>query len=81
MSLSEIFATYTAGSTGFCAAVETHCGYEMSRDEIARVSLKAAEAGPNSGDMADEFDAIVTEEFWWTDDGADYERHLEATTH
>jgi hypothetical protein len=55
MTLAEIFSTYTAGSTGFCIAVETHCGFNISRTEIARIAERAAEDGPNSDDMAARF--------------------------
>jgi hypothetical protein len=62
MTLQDIYAEYTAGSTGFCIAVETHCGYEISREEIARIAARAKNSG--------EFEAIWTNEDWWTDANA-----------
>jgi hypothetical protein len=70
MTISDIFATFTAGSTGFCRAVATHCGFDASQTEIERIALRAAEEGPNSDDMAAEFERIWEEEFWWTDAAA-----------
>jgi hypothetical protein len=60
MTLETIFAEFTAGSTGFCIAVETHCGFEISRTEIARIGEKAANPA--------EFQRIWENESWWADD-------------
>lgn len=59
MTINEIYETYTVASQGFCVAVETHCGYQISRNEIARIASKAA--------TADEFQNIWENEDWWTD--------------
>lgn len=59
MTLQEIYAEFTAGSAGFINAVHTHCGYCISKTEIARIAAQAA--------TAEQF-----EQFWqntdaWTD--------------
>jgi hypothetical protein len=58
-TLQQIFDEFTAGSTGFCIAVETHCGFGISRKEIARIASRAR--------TADEFVSIWTNEDWWAD--------------
>lgn len=60
MTLDQIFSEYTVGSTGFCIAVETHCGYDLSRDEIERIGYASK--------TPEDFDHIFAEEFWWTDE-------------
>ena len=60
MTLSEIFSAYTPGSTGFCIAVETHCGFNISRDETKRIAARAA--------TADEFEAVWQNDDSWTDE-------------
>lgn len=70
MTLADIFDAYTAGSTGLCIAVESHCGFQIGRPEIARIAMRAAIAGPNSADMADEFDRLWSDDAWWSDDNA-----------
>ena len=67
MTLADIFDTYTPGSLGFCTAVETHCGFEVSRPEIERIALRAAVAGPDSVDLAAEFRRVWSEDAWWRD--------------
>lgn len=54
------YADFTPGSTGFAIAVETHCGFQASRDEIKRISERAGSAA--------EFVKIWQNETWWTDD-------------
>jgi hypothetical protein len=59
MTLHEIYDEYDPGSEGFCRAVETHCGYQMTREEIERI-----------GDVAktpEEFDRIWEDHGWWCD--------------
>lgn len=82
MDIKAIFETYTPGSQGFCIAVETHCGFEMSRAEIERVGVKAwecSDAVPGVGGYfgkdrhgyaAKKFDTIWQNERWWLDDEA-----------
>lgn len=60
MTIAEIYAEYTAGSTGFVIAVETHCGYDISRTEIARIAEAAK--------TAEEFERVWENEDWWTDE-------------
>ena len=60
MTLETIYETYTAGSTGFCIAVETHCGFEISRSEIERIAERAPTAA--------EFERIWERETGWADD-------------
>lgn len=60
MTITEIYENYTPGSQGFCIAVETHCGYEISREEIERISNRAG--------TAESFDMIFNDEAYWTDD-------------
>lgn len=57
MTLAEIYSTYTIGSEGFCRAVETHCGYDLSREQIARIAERAS--------TAEEFHHIWENEAWW----------------
>ena len=59
MTLNEIYNEYTAGSNGFCKAVQTHCGLDVSNDEIERIASKAA--------SAEQFMNIWENEDWWTD--------------
>lgn len=60
MTLQEIYQQFTPGSQGFAKAVETHCGFEASIDEIKRIGLRA--------NSAEEFEAIWQNEDWWSDD-------------
>lgn len=41
MTLTQIYATYNIGSKGFCNAVDTHCGFCISMEEIKRIALLA----------------------------------------
>ena len=59
MDLEKIYTDYTPGSDGFAIAVEAHCGFEISRDEIKRIASKA--------ETPEQFDAIWSNEDWWTD--------------
>ena len=58
--LDDIYREYTPGSTGFCIAVETHCGFAISREETARIATKAG--------TPEEFHRIWANDDWWTDD-------------
>lgn len=60
MTIAEIYTAYTAGSTGFVIAVETNCGYDISRTEIARIAEVAT--------TAEEFERVWENEDWWTDE-------------
>jgi hypothetical protein len=62
MTITEIFDQYTQGSQGFCIAVETHCGYDISRDEIERIA--------GAAETAADFHRIWADDFWWTDEAA-----------
>jgi len=44
MTLQDIFDTFTAGSRGFIAAVQTHCGFDISDEEIKRIAEIAKDA-------------------------------------
>ena len=59
MTLDTIYATYTPGSQGFCIAVETHCGFQTSRTETARIAECAA--------TAEEFQTIWENDDSWHD--------------
>ena len=41
MTLQDIFDTFTPGSQGFIDAVNTHCGFNMSDEEIERIGKLA----------------------------------------
>ena len=60
MRISEIYETHPAGSDEFVAAVQAHCAYDISDDEIRRISGKAI-----SGEA---FDYHWSDETWWRDD-------------
>lgn len=59
MTIHEIYDAHCAGSVGFCMRVETHCGLEISRDEIERIADHAHDA--------DDFMRIWEHEEWWRD--------------
>ncbi len=59
MKLTEIYQQFTVGSNGFCIAVETHCGFGISRAEIMRIAELA--------DDADAFQRIWKGDDSWTD--------------
>lgn len=59
MTINEIYAAYTTGSNGFIKAVQTHCGFDCSDDEIRRIAEHA--------ENADQFQKIWENEDWWTD--------------
>lgn len=59
MTLANIYDEFTAGSDGFCRAVSSWCGFDMSRTEIERVGLRAK--------TAEKFEDIYANEDWWTD--------------
>lgn len=58
-TLIDIYATYTPGSDGFCAVVESHCGFNASREEIARIAKAAS--------TPEEFQRLWENEDWWSD--------------
>lgn len=59
-NLAAAYADFTPGSTGFAIAVETHCGFQASREEIKRIAERARNAA--------EFVKIWQNENWWADD-------------
>ena len=65
MTLSEIYNEFTPGSTGFCKAVASHCGFGTSDEETARIALAAS--------TAEEFQSIWENKNWWTDANDDAE--------
>ncbi len=52
MTLAEIFAAYTAGSPGFVKAVSSHCGFDLSADECARIARAAWAANRDNAESA-----------------------------
>lgn len=61
MDLEDIFEELIIGSPRFAAAVETHGGFDISREEITRIAERAT--------TAEEFESIWQNEAWWcTDD-------------
>lgn len=66
MTLEEICETYTFGSLGFCIAVETHCGFDMHRDQVAEAAARAASvfsdvSRAEASDLAEAFEAAWQE--------------------
>lgn len=59
MTLAQIYASFTPGSTGFVQAVSSHCGFGTSSEETRRIAEKA--------ETAEEFERIWQNEDWWTD--------------
>ena len=59
MTLADIYSQFTRGSQGFCIAVETHCGFGISRDEIKRIAEVAETAAM--------FEATWDATDWWAD--------------
>ena len=59
MTIEQIYNDYTPGSQGFCLAVETHCGFQTSRTETARIAAQATTAA--------EFQSIWENDDSWTD--------------
>ena len=60
MKLKDIYDEYQVGSQGFCIAVETHCGYEISRPEIERIAVQAP--------TPDDFQRTWEDKDWWVDE-------------
>ena len=60
MTIEQIYNEYTPGSHGFCIAVETHCGFQTSRTETARIAAKAKNAA--------EFQSTWENDDSWTDE-------------
>jgi hypothetical protein len=63
MTIEQIYNEYTPGSQGFCIAVETHCGFQTSRTETARIAAKAPTAA--------EFQSVWENDDSWTDENND----------
>ena len=59
MRIFEIYETYAPGSDEFVAAVQQHCAYDISDDEIRRLATRAM-----SGEA---FDYHWSAESWWRD--------------
>lgn len=57
MTLAAIYAAFIPARLGFCIAVETHCGFMISREEIGRIAGRAA--------TAEEFERIWRDSDWW----------------
>jgi len=57
MTIAEIYNSFNIGSEGFCRAVETHCGYDILREQVARIAERAK--------TAEEFHNIWANEAWW----------------
>ena len=60
-TIEEVYARFKPGSTEFVTEVESHCGYELSRTEIARL----ADAAKN----AEEFQYLFDSSDTWQDEG------------
>lgn len=60
MTIIEIYHQFQPGSTGFVQAVQSHCGFCISRTEIKRIADLAADA--------DEFQRIWGNDDSWTDE-------------
>ena len=63
MNIQTIYSTYQVGSNGFIRAIQDHCGYDVTDDEIARIADKAV--------TADQFQDVWENESWWQDEGCD----------
>lgn len=59
MTIEQIYKEFTAGSPGFIAAVQTHCGYGASNAEIKRIAAEA--------DTAEKFQSVWEYDESWTD--------------
>ena len=59
MNIETIYQEYKAGSHGFVQAVETRCGFNISRNEIERIASKA--------ETPEDFENVWSNETWWTD--------------
>ena len=58
--LADIYEQFVTGSQGFCIAVETRCGFDISRTEIEAIASKAGTAA--------DFQRIWGNEDWWSDE-------------
>lgn len=58
-NLETIYETFNPGSTGFIKAVQTHCCFAVSDDEIRRIAHKA--------ETPEDFQKIWENEDWWID--------------
>lgn len=59
MTLEQIYNEMNRGSHGFCKAIETHCGFNISVEEIERIAQRARTAA--------EFQEIWENDDSWTD--------------
>jgi hypothetical protein len=59
MTLKDIYNEFNAGSDGFAEAVQSHCGFEISRDEIKRLGRNCATAA--------NFQTAWENDGWWED--------------
>lgn len=57
LSIEDIYCQFSRGSDGFCRAVETHCGFDITRAQIGRIAERAR--------TADEFVHIWENSVWW----------------
>lgn len=55
--LSEIYQQFTRGSEGFCRAVESQCGFDLTREQIRAIAKRAKNA--------EEFHSIWANEDRW----------------
>ena len=59
-NLNQIADEYRWGSNAFVIAIETHCGYNMSRTEIERIADRTS--------TPDEFQAMWENDVDWLDE-------------
>lgn len=60
MTFDQIAAEFTWNCQAFINAVQTHCGFDISDEEIDRIASTAT--------TPVEFDKIWANEDWWTDE-------------
>jgi hypothetical protein len=60
MTIAEIYEKFLRTGDGFSKAVETHCGYGISRTEISRIAAVAEDHS--------EFEIIWSSDNWWCDE-------------
>ena len=67
MTLQEIYATFTPGSAGFCAAIVSNGSWGVNREEASRIAEMAA--------TAEEFQQVWEDDNSWTDDSYEHGNH------
>jgi hypothetical protein len=72
MTLQEIYATFTPGSAGFCAAIVSNGSWGVNRDEAQRIAEMAA--------TAEEFQQVWDSDSSWTDDSYEHGNHRVSPT-